>query len=485
MINSIWNSIISFLIGTHQRPPLFMTFMHPSPLLKYSLVLGLLLIFTFEAVGQSRIEILQSDEAEAVQTSEGLLRKLRGNVILRTNDVQIQADSAWHYVDRRQIHGFGNLRVETRSEIILADKIIYYVDDEISTLFGGVIIESESATIYSTSAIYSFLTEIALFRDPVWMQDADGFLKADNGIYFNQADSAVFRGNVQLADSTQYIEADSMFVNRSSKRYELYGNVYLQDDENNSRLTGDYVEADSTGRRFIRGNAVLQRADPESADTTWLRAAQILVTKSDNNSITEAFGGVEIREVRYASISDSLYYNEALELFRLRGGRPTVWYERTQLSGLEIDIQLLDEKIQRLTATSEPFVAQQDSVTMRINQMLGDSLVIHFADEAITRIDVIENAELLLHYNDEQNNPDGALNLRASGINILFEDAEVADMTAHGGVEGQAFEESEELIDKKLDRFNWSPDARPMRPEKELLPRRPELARTPPFTRLR
>ena len=432
--------------------------------------------------GQNRVDILQSDVAQSVQTGDGLIRKLRGNVILRTNEVRMEADSAWHYVDKREIHGFGNLRVETSSELIWADRLIYYIDDEVSSLSGRVIIENNTVTIFSETALYSFLTEIALFRSPIWMQDEDGILRADEGIYFNQADSAVFRGRVQLADSTQYIEADSMFVNRSAKTYQLHGQVYLQDDENNTRLTGDYVEADSTGRRLIRGNAVLQRIRESQSDTTWMRADHILVTKQDSINITDAIGNVQIWDPAYATASDSLHYNEALEQFTLRGA-PNVWYERIQLKGRVLVIDLKDDTVQQLTASGEPFAAQQDSITLRIHQMLGDTLIVHFTDDAVSRIDVLFNAELLLHYSDENDNPDGALNLRSGSIISDFEDGEVSDMTALDGIEGQAFEESDDLINRQLDRYTWSPESRPVRPTQQLMPQRPPIPLTPPFMR--
>ncbi len=446
-------------------------------------LLFLLFLLTAEAgFAQSQVQILRSDRVQSVQSTDGLLRKLTGNVHLRTNEIEIISDSAWHYVDLGQIHGFGNLKIDTEKETIWSDKVVYYVQDEISTLSGRVIIETSSVTIYSEAAIYSFLTEIALFNSPIWMQDENGVLKAESGVYFSMNDSAVFRGNVQLADSTQYIEADSMFTNRDSKYYRLYGQVYMQDDENRSRLRGNFVESDSSGQRLIEGDAVLRRLNKELTDTTWMHAARIEMTKIDTFYIIDAVQNVEIWQIKNASRSDSARYNEQTELFQLRKN-PVVWYERVQLNGEEIDIQFQEEVLQTLFATGSPFAAQEDSVTLRINQMKGDSLTVFFLNDEIDRIHTLSNAEILMHYTNDDNEPDGAINLRAQKIFILFEEGDVADLKAYSGIEGDTFEESEELANMQLEGFDWNPELRPRRPGDKMEPRLPELSTEPPFVR--
>ncbi|MCC5926276.1 MAG: hypothetical protein JJU41_06905 [Bacteroidetes bacterium] len=435
---------------------------------------------------QTQVDILRSDRQARVMTSDGPILKLTGNVRLRTTDLTIDADSAWHYVDRGEVLGYGNLRIETEKELIFADFIRYNINTEISSLSGQVIISTQTATIYSEEAIYSFISEIALFNKPVWLKDEDGVMQAMEGVYFNQNDSAVFRGNVQLADSLQYIEADSMFTNRRSGDYVLYGNVYLQDDENRSRLRGNFVEADSTGRRLIDGNAILRRVSiDESAatsDTTWLWSDRITINRKDTFNIITAEGNVSLWEAEYASLSGYSMYDEELELIQLRE-QPIVWYEQIELNGDEIDIQLKNDTLQTLTASGTPFAAQKDSITARIHQMRGDRLQVFFEDDSVSELHLLDNAELLLHATDSEDNADGAINVRGSRIYIYFNGGEVDHMRVVDGVDGEALEERAELEGFRISGFRWSPEKRPSRPEFDLSPRLDPLPLTPPFSR--
>jgi lipopolysaccharide export system protein LptA len=456
----------------------------------FTILILVLCFFTQDEIfAQTQVDILQSDRQARVQSDDGPILKLTGNVRLRTSELTIDADSAWHYVDRGEVLGYGNLRIETERELIFADFIRYNINTEISSLTGDVVIHTETAEIYSSEAIYSFISEIALFNNPVWLRDEDGIMQAMEGIYFNQNDSAVFRGNVQLVDSLQYIEADSIFTNRKSGDYALFGNVFLQDDGNHSRLRGDFVEADSTGRRFIEGNAILRRVtnaenaeNTAKADTTWLWSDRITITRKDTFNVITAEGNVSLWEIDYASLSGYSLYDEELERIELRE-TPVVWYQKIELNGDEIDIQLRNDTLRTLTATGSPFAAQQDSLTNRLHQMKGDSLHVFFENDTVEELQLIGNAELLLHATDSDDNPDGAINVRGRLIYIFFEDGQVDRMRVVEGVDGEALEENTQLDSSRLPGFRWTPENRPLKPHIDLSPRLAPIPTEPPFTR--
>jgi lipopolysaccharide export system protein LptA len=440
------------------------------------------LLLPVESFSQTVVTILSADRTQAVQSSDGTIRKLTGNVELQTPDVRIRADSAWHYVNLGEIHGFGNLEIETGSEIIWADLVIYDINAEISSLSGNVIIRTETVDIYSQKALYNFLGEIALFNEPIWLKDESGIMRADEGVYFSQSDSVIFRGNVQIADSTQYIEADSLFSNRKSGDYRLFGNVFMLDEENRSRIRGDYVEADSTGRRIVEGNAILHRVSEDFADTTWLNAGSIYMSKIDTFYVIDALERVLLWHIDYSAVADSAHFNEQIEMAALRHD-PVVWYQNIQLTGDIIDIQFRNDSLETVFATGMPFTVQQDSISGRYNQMKGDELLIRFNNGAVQNISIDQNGELLLHATDEQDKPDGAINVRGSTIIIHFEGGEADRMQVHQGVDGEVIEESDQIPDIRLGGFMWNPERRPHRPDEQLLPRHPEIPAMPPFVR--
>jgi lipopolysaccharide export system protein LptA len=431
---------------------------------------------------QSVVDILRSDRVQTVQSDLGLIRKLTGNVSLRSKNVQIEADSAWHFLDLEEVTAYGNLIITTESEKIYADSLRYDITQEISTLSGNVIISNATTAIYSQSALYSFLTEIALFNDPLWLQDTSGVMQAQSGVYFNLNDSVAFYGNVQLADSTQYIEADSLFSSRPSKTYALYGNVIINSTEDMTNISGDYVYADSTGKRIISGNSRLMRMNEDASDTTWLSARYIEVNRIDTLNAIEAYGQVESVQKDNSARSDTLFYSEATGVFNLIS-TPLVWYKNIQLSGDTIDVYTENDSLRSLWAIDNTFVVQQDSTTQRLHQMSGDSLRVLFNEG---NVDLIENygaSEVLLHYMDDQDQPDGALTFTSSGLIMYFEDGEVADVTALSDIDGETLPETPSLPSIELEGFKWNPDQRPVRWDLLLRPRLSPIPMNPPFIR--
>lgn len=431
---------------------------------------------------QDVVNIINADRVRAVQSEQGLIRKLNGNVTLRTRDADLKADSAWHYVDLGEIHGFSDVSINTSKETIFSDFLRYDINNEISTLQGNVIIANENTKIYSESALYSFLTEIALFNDPIWMQDSTGFMRANSGVYFNQNDSVVFFGNVQLADSTQYIEADSMFTSRRTQTYELFGNVYIQSLENRTDIKGKYVYADSTGKRIISDGASLRRFNTEATDTTWLTAAYIEMNKFDTLYVIDAIGMVESYQKENSAVSDTLHYDERTGLFNLISN-PSVWYKNIQLTGYQIDIYTENDSLKTLFALGNAFAVQEDSVSLRFNQMKGDSITVYFADNEVDFILTDGNAELILHYTDDEDNPDGAVTVRSRYILIYFEDGDAADLKAVNDIQGETLSESDNPEALRLDGFLWTPERRPVRPEIIFEPRLDPIPTAPPFIR--
>jgi lipopolysaccharide export system protein LptA len=431
---------------------------------------------------QSVVDLLRADRVQTVQSDKGLIRKLTGNVSLQTNNLRIEADSAWHFLDLEEVTAYGNLMITTEKDKLYADSLRYDINQEISTLSGNVIITNATTAIYSQEALYSFLTEIALFNQPIWLQDTSGVIQANSGVYFNTNDSVAFYGNVQLADSTQYIEADSLFSSRANKTYELFGNVMIHSAEDQTDIAGEFVYADSTGKRIISGNSRLMRINEDQSDTTWLSASYIEVNRVDTLNTIDAIGNVESVQKDNSTRSDTLFYSEATGIFNLISN-PSVWYANIQLSGDKINIYTENDSLKSLWAIHNTFVVQEDSTTQRLHQMSGDSLRVTFESGNIHFIENFGTSEVLLHYTDDQDRPDGALTFTSSGLIIFFEDGEVADVTALSGIKGETLPESNSVSSIQLEGFKWNPALRPLRWEVLLKPRLEPIPSDPPFTR--
>jgi lipopolysaccharide export system protein LptA len=433
-------------------------------------LLLMLVLMTIPVHAQKRVDILRAAKGSGAQTEKGFVRTLTGNVLLRSEKITVACDSAVHYVDLDELYTYGAITITTESETIRTRRLFYNTRTEWGRLERGVEIVRDSTTLTSETAEYSFDTEIAIFKQPLTIRDSDGLMVAQRGTYFAKTDSAMVFGNVQVSDSTYDLEADSVFTNRKTKSHKLFGRVFLHDKEENTRLIGAYVEADSTGRRLIRGEAFIEQIDSTKADTTYMRASEIIVTRDlDKNRTILATGGVMSWSTEYATLSDTTHVFEADSLSMLRGS-PRAWHKEMQLSGSALDIRFRNENIDLITAYGAPSAAQLDTLTQRLHQMKGDTLFLSFTDGEITLFRIHPNANIL-YQNRKDDTADGAIELNASSIEVVFENGDVVDVRAWKGIDGSFLEESAELNTRRMPGVKWEPEERPTRPTARPMPR--------------
>ena len=449
----------------------------------YTAFLGLLfLIFlnggrTLHA--QDRVIINQADQAEGITIDGESVRKILGNVILTTEEMVLETDSVYQYTERNLLTAF-NIQIETENEMIWADTLYHNTELEISRLRGRVIVQSEKNMMFSDSIDVDMETDIATFNVPVRFEDEDGTLIAQNGLYYQEADSAVFRGDVQLSDTTQYIEADSLFMNREKDLYEMFGQVYANDFEDDVRFSGEYLYADSTGYRLLKEDAWLMEVSESKEDTTHLFADTIEITETDTVSYMDAFHDVRMWSSNFSAIADTANYRDDLDQFILRSS-PILWHERIQLSGPYTEAYMEDNNIRFLTSYPRPILVQEDSLTGRLHQMTGDTLNAYFQDGELDRLRMFNNTEIIFHQRDENDQPDGLIELISAGPAIMhFEEGEFDEFKAERSINGSYLPEDSTNINRQLDNFQWNPDQRPQRPEVQT-PRLPPIPEERPF----
>lgn len=450
-----------------------------SPIASIGLCLIILLISADLVNGQSRVRILQAD---VLQGAGEDMRKLIGNVELRTDDFSIVCDSAYHFQRDERIEAFGNIEIKSGEDIIWADYVRHNLRTEQSEFQGRVILNNKSTTVFSTKAFFDHKTGIATFPEYLRMEDENGVLTSETGIYYNRADSAIFRIAVQIADSTQYTEADSLFTNREAGYYELHGNVFLKDSEQNVIIRGDYVEADAEGYRKVFGNSLMRRINSEKEDTTFVQARELHIQELDTTYLFDAFEDVRIWTNRYSSLSDTANYDDGREVFILTGDAPKTWFNDIQLSGPYIEITLEDDQIRSLLSHHRPFAVQKDSATGLLHQITGDTLFVDFKDGEINFLQMRNNPELYYHSKDNEGNPDGAIELKTNEYIIMFfKDGEMTDGKAKKQSDGVFHPEGEETRERRLTGFVWTPELQPKKPTDVLESRYGEIPEERPI----
>jgi lipopolysaccharide export system protein LptA len=456
-----------------------MTHLKTYPIL-FFVLLSAVILFPAAAEAQSRVNIIQADRAEGSVINGQNVRRILGNVILSTDRMEMEADSVYQFVGQNRMQAF-NIQIETEKEMIWADTLYHNTETEFSELRGRVIVQSETNTVFSEAIDVDMPIDLAIFNIPVRFEDERGTLLAESGLYYQAVDSAIFRGNVQLADSTQYLEADSLFMNRSADLYELFSRVYADDFEDKVTFKGDYLLADSTGYRLLTGDrAWLMEISESETDTTHLFAKTIEMFESDTLSTMDSYEDVTIWTTKFSAIADTAQYSDDLDRFILRS-EPILWQKNIQLTGPVIEAFLEGEDIRFLSSYVRPIAVQEDTITGRLHQMTGDTLHAYFEEGVVERIVVFNNSEIIFHVKDEEEEPDGLIELIAAGASTMFfEDGEFDFFKAVQNPDGSWLPEDPANIDRRLSNFQWDPQRKPARPLIQI-PRLPQIPEDRPF----
>lgn len=492
------------------------------------------------AVSQQNVQVIEAESIQGAVINGRRVQKILGNVHLRTEDMEMFADRAYKYPREDLVEAYGNIQINTGNEIIWADTLIYYTDLDFAKLRSRVIIKSDSTTLFSNAVDYRFTTNVAHFLSRIRLVDSTGTLVADQGFYFRKADSAAFRGHVQLRDSLNYAEGKFLFSNREREYYELHENVFAFDKKNNTKLSGDYLESDSTGQNIVKGNAWLMNIEedstknaspdslhsfvndstaaiPDSAqsiqpdsmrfaqpdslisqprasrqdstsqpDTTHIKAYRIVSLQqrmpADTTAIIRAYKNVRIWSPDFSAVSDSSRYESKAEIFEL-WNNAKIWYNQIQLSSPYIWVKLNDSDIEKLIAYPNPFVVRQDTGIGRLNQIKGDSLTAFFDNGALKRMEIFPNSHML-RFTKKEGKPDGAIEMTAPKTVIFFEGGKLVDLKAFGAgnlVKGYYRPEDVLAEGKQLTGFAWNPDLRPQKPAEQMKRRLPPIPKEPPF----
>lgn len=427
---------------------------------------------------QNLVQIQRAKEVRNITENGEPIRKMY-EVRLRTGNIEMVCDSAWQFLNQNELRAFGNIEIVTPDETIWSDTLYYYTDRELSLLRGRVIIQQDSTTLFGEKVDYDFLRKIAYFEQGIRLEDEGGTLIAQRGTYFQNQDSVIFRGDVQVADSAQYAEGDSLFVNRESNYLQLHSNILVADSTNNGLLTGDYLEADSTGRRFVDGNSYFRKISADTTDTTHINSMQLLLIEQDSADLIRAYENVSVWSSNFSSVSDTLLYDSSTEIFELISN-PIAWHNNIQLTGPYITVQMDSSDVKRLRSYHNTIAVQEDSATGRLHQIKGDTLIADFSEGDISQIKIYPNSRVLYHTKNEQDEPDGAVEYSSPQTVMYFQSGELQRVVA-GKNTGYFFEEFPGLAERRLDGFAWNPDRRPQRPDTVAVPRFPPVPKERPF----
>ncbi|MDE2828149.1 MAG: hypothetical protein OXL40_12735 [Bacteroidota bacterium] len=406
---------------------------------------------------------------------------------------QQEGDEFVQYVD-------GNVRVTLESTKVTADRAIRNVTRRTSTFTGEVVLVDEGDTLRADSLHFEEELEIGYAAGNVRLSDGEVVARAPMGTHYVEERRAVFPQGLLLEDSISVLSAEAGVYQIEDKVADLTGNVKMESE--NAELTSDSLThyrdfaislargsvlyltvsgEDSTwiaGERvernakdslsIVRGNPLLVHfeRDSLSVDTLIIGAGAFRIQESQKGFRLDAMRDVRVWKTSFAARADSVVYdrpeNEQDESAWLYG-QPLIWTDDIQLSGDTVGVVTTEGTIDSLFIRGSAFVAEEDSLTKRINQARGKGLVGTFRGDSVRVFRVGPNAEAIFFRNSEDGEFDLAVD--ASGDEIYMQiEGDYRRITFSTDVQATWYHDGSVLPDTLvLDGLRWEPNLRPTR----------------------
>lgn len=450
--------------------------------------------------------------------------RLNGNVRLMHNDLYMNCDSAWYYIDSNEVLAYSNIHIwqgdtihirgqfltyngNTRKAVLTenvelsdkemrlyTDEIDYDVNTQVAVYDTGGRILSGDNTLTSIVGIYYSDQKMLHFRDSVKIVNPDYVMTADTMRYDTGREIVWFTGpteavgdsiylycengwsdtrydvsqlmkNAILDNREQRITGDTLWYDEKSGKGEAFGHVTITDTTDNITGGGDYAWYEKRPERFLLTGtpwfSMFTDDDTLTLRADTLRAIPVTDTAGVDHRLLKAFYGCTIFSREMQGKCDSLSYSFRDSVIRLYDD-PIVWSRENQMTADSIALFTVNSKADRMEMYNRAFVVSEVD-TARYDQISGKNLSGFFVDNRLHRIKVTGNGEAI-YYVVDGNELVGVNRARSSTIEIFFEESKIVEIYQNQSPDGTL---SPPLkvpdTEMRLEGYRWHPDLRPDR----------------------
>lgn len=397
---------------------------------------------------------------------------LRSNVRFRDNEFKMVTDSL-EFDANKNIAYYANWAVITsiKQDLRLTSKKGYYYANAKTFFFkDSVDIKHPKYNLQADTLEFNTLNEMVLFHGPTHISLDSTQVDCRKGYYDTKIDFInLWQGATIQKDSTTTLYADSLIYDKSADIAEGFYNVSVFDSLENIQFKSDYIIKYPNNKSItLKHNARVYQYGEK--DTLFFKADTIYQTTDSLSSknIINAVNNVVIINAKAVGICDSIYYNEADSIIKLRKN-PIIWNDDTQLSGDTINMTLDNNQIDKIYLKKNALViTKQDSI--HYDQLSGKNIIADFVKSDIHEIFINGNAQTLYYPSEETTDSlntitktlKGQNNLVCDQIYIYFKTSEIQKIKFIDKPEA-TFTPLNQIPEKKLflTNFNWEIELKP------------------------
>lgn len=433
---------------------------------------------SFGQVGaeQRRIDLAADDLSSEVVADERIVR-LTGNVRLRQETTNVRADRAIQYTARDEILFESNVSIDDQADTLRADLVRYFRPSKTGRASGRVELSDGEVVVRAPAAFHDVDLHYTRFENGVELVDSLTTLISDHGEYWSDEKRAMFVGNVRLEELNSVTTSDSVSFLRDESIADATGNVTVRRVELGSDsdssivwLFGQLAHNESRNDySAVQGNALMVRIrqDSVSSDTTALKADRLTSRKTGDVETMTGAGTVAIWRDKMSAVADSIRVRrvrnsedvdrETVWLYR----SPVLWFENTQVSGDSIRITIVAGELDSLFVDGSAFIAQEDTVISKIQQVSGPTLRGALSrDQRTIRIGKGADA---IYFERDGSELRGALRSHSDFVLMEFEGDTLRQVVALKDIDGMFYDRDIVPPSLRLDGLVWRPDLRPTR----------------------
>lgn len=446
--------------------------------------------------------------------------KYPNRAILERNVVIIdEGDTLWAdrvvFRTRTKIgEATGAVRLSDGGAMLYAPSGTYNVDAKLATFEAGVRLVDTTSVLTSRRGTYGTETKVAVFVDDVRLRQEDLWLEADSLTHDREAGTSRARGRVFVEqigggaaesriDTTTrtFLFGEDVVHSNPDRTSRVEGRPLLVQFQVDSAATDtllisarvlDAVRTD-TLERLVATDSVriwqtdltaladsavyLKRRIPRApTDTTGSFAATdvdttlasgVPVDAALTPADTVTFGPVAGDSTAVAPAPADTARTQLLETLWLFG-EPIIWVGRAQVTGDTVRVTLRDGAVDSLFVDGNAFVAQEDSLIARIQQMRGRTLRGRFEADSLRALRIGPNAEALyFRVNEEERALEQAIQVSSDALVFTLYRDEIRQVRAYSGkpqgIQASVYEPDAVPEAFALRGFTWMPERRPRR----------------------
>ena len=351
-----------------------------------------------------------------------------------------------------------------RGDKTLISCIGYYRDNiKEFSFFENVEVLSPKYQMYTDTLYYNTDIEKMWFEGPTTILDKENTLEGRHGYYLVDEDVAFLDKRPLMYNETQRMQSDSIYYNRDVGLAKAFDHVDMIDTSYKIVMRGNYFEMwEDSGFSFATDSAYA--ISYEGGDSLYIHGDTLFVHIDKEKEEVEKL--IARRNVRFFKSDmqgkcDTLTYLMADSTIRMRVA-PILWAEDSQLSGIDIDIKLKDQKVEWVLQKGNAFIISQDTIE-GFNQIKGADITSRFRDGNIHRVNVDgTKAETIYWIRDNDGSLIGIDVSDSETMAIEIENQSVSIIKSFKDIHETMYpEEDLKESDRYLSGFKWHDEARP------------------------